>query len=186
MARNASRIPLLIAASLLAIAILGTLDLLLDSPGRSRLHTIVEVAFIVFCVASAVTFGVSWRRSEGSLVRVRRALEARSEERDAWREKAEATLRGLSESIDAQLSDWGLTPTEREIAFLLLKGYALREAAALCDRSERTVRQHAVSIYRKSGLAGRAELSAFFLEDLLVPGAPPPEPSRGEPPTASP
>jgi hypothetical protein len=31
------------------------------------------------------------------------------------------------------------------------------------------VRQHAVSVYRKSGLAGRAELSAFFLEDLLLP-----------------
>jgi len=37
------------------------------------------------------------------------------------------------------------------------------------ERSERTVRQHAVAVYRKSGLAGRAELSAFFLEDLLLP-----------------
>ena len=48
--------------------------------------------------------------------------------------------------------------------------------AAVLDRSERTVRQHAVSVYRKSGLAGRAELSAFFLEDLLLPitpGSPP-------------
>jgi len=176
MARNTSLIPLLIAGSLLAIAVLGTADVLLDSPGRSMLHTVVEVVFIIFCVASAVTFGLSWRRSEGSLARVRQALAARSEERDAWRSRAEATLRGLSESIDAQLSAWGLTPTEREIAFLLLKGYAHREVAALCDRSERTVRQHAVSIYRKSGLAGRAELSAFFLEDLLVPGTASSEP----------
>lgn len=181
MARGASRIPLLIAASLLAIALLGTIDLLLDSPGRSNLHTVVEVLFILFCVASAVTFGISWRRSEGALARVRRTLDTRSEERDAWRAKAEATLRGLSESIDAQLTAWGLTPTEREVAFLLLKGHAHREVAALCDRSERTVRQHAVSIYRKSGLAGRAELSAFFLEDLLVP-APPPD---GEAPPSS-
>jgi hypothetical protein len=35
-----------------------------------------------------------------------------------------------------------------------------------------TVRQHAVAVYRKSGLAGRAELSAFFLEDLLLPHRP--------------
>ncbi len=31
------------------------------------------------------------------------------------------------------------------------------------------MRQHAVAVYRKSGLSGRAELSAFFLEDLLLP-----------------
>ena len=44
-----------------------------------------------------------------------------------------------------------------------------KEIAAIQEKSERTVRQHAVSVYRKSGLAGRAELSAFFLEDLLLP-----------------
>ena len=33
--------------------------------------------------------------------------------------------------------------------------------------TERTVRDQAGAIYRKSGLAGRAELSAYFLEDLL-------------------
>jgi hypothetical protein len=32
------------------------------------------------------------------------------------------------------------------------------------------VRQHAVSIYEKSGIGGRSELAAFFLQDLL-PGA---------------
>lgn len=30
-------------------------------------------------------------------------------------------------------------------------------------------RQHTVSVYRKPGLAGRAELAAFSLEDLLLP-----------------
>jgi hypothetical protein len=33
-------------------------------------------------------------------------------------------------------------------------------------RSERTVRQHAVAVYRKAGVAGRAELAAFFLSGL--------------------
>jgi hypothetical protein len=45
----------------------------------------------------------------------------------------------------------------------------MREAARLTGRSERTVRQHAVSVYRKSGLGGRAELAAFFFEDMLLP-----------------
>lgn len=61
------------------------------------------------------------------------------------------------------------TPTEKQVALLLLKGLGLREAADVLGRSERTVRQHAVAVYKKSGLSGRAELSAFFLEDLLLP-----------------
>jgi len=66
--------------------------------------------------------------------------------------------------------DFGrLSPVERETALLLLKGYGHKEIAGLQEKSERTVRQHAVAVYRKSGLSGRAELSAFFLEDLLLP-----------------
>jgi hypothetical protein len=33
------------------------------------------------------------------------------------------------------------------------------------------VRQHAVAVYKKAGVQGRAELAAFFLEDLTVPAA---------------
>jgi hypothetical protein len=32
--------------------------------------------------------------------------------------------------------------------------------------------QHAVAVYQKSGLQGRAELAAFFLEDLQLPREP--------------
>jgi len=52
---------------------------------------------------------------------------------------------------------------------LLLKGLGHREVAQVRGTSERTARQQALSIYRKAGLSGRAELSAFFLEDLLPP-----------------
>jgi len=93
-------------------------------------------------------------------------------ERDAWRERAQAALENLGQAIDAQFDKWGLTATEREIALLLLKGHGHKQAAALTGRSERTVRQHAVSIYQKAGLSGRAELAAFFLEDLFLPQPP--------------
>jgi hypothetical protein len=52
---------------------------------------------------------------------------------------------------------------------LVLKGLSHKDIAERCGRSERTVRQHAVAVYRKSGLAGRAELAAYFMEDLLPP-----------------
>jgi DNA-binding NarL/FixJ family response regulator len=71
--------------------------------------------------------------------------------------------------MDRQFDEWALTPAEKETALFLLKGYSHKEVASLTRRSERTVRQHAVSVYRKSGLSGRAELAAFFFEDMLLP-----------------
>ncbi|HVP62222.1 MAG TPA: LuxR C-terminal-related transcriptional regulator [Myxococcaceae bacterium] len=62
-----------------------------------------------------------------------------------------------------------VTEAEREVALLLLKGLSLREIAGLRETSERTVRHQSLAVYRKAGLAGRAELSAYFLEDLLGP-----------------
>ncbi len=38
--------------------------------------------------------------------------------------------------------------------------------------SERTGREQARNVYRKAGVAGRAELSAWFIEDLLAPREP--------------
>lgn len=55
------------------------------------------------------------------------------------------------------------------MALLLLKGLSNKEIAAVRAASERTVREQARSIYSKTGLTGRAALSAFFLEDLLAP-----------------
>jgi DNA-binding NarL/FixJ family response regulator len=43
------------------------------------------------------------------------------------------------------------------------------EIADVRNSSERTIRDQARAVYRKSGVSGRSELSAFFLEDLLLP-----------------
>jgi len=53
------------------------------------------------------------------------------------------------------------------VVTILWKGW--RDAAWSLRRGERTARQHAIAVYRKAGLSGRAELAAFFLEDLLLP-----------------
>jgi len=54
----------------------------------------------------------------------------------------------------------------------MLQGHGHKEIAYRTSRSERTVRQHAVAVYAKSRLQGRAELAAFFLGDLITPPAP--------------
>lgn len=90
-----------------------------------------------------------------------------------WRETARAHVTGLSQAISAQFRGWALTEAETDVAGLMLKGLAHKEIATLRSCSEATVRQHATAVYRKSGLTTRAQLTAFFLEDLLMPSDPP-------------
>jgi DNA-binding CsgD family transcriptional regulator len=70
---------------------------------------------------------------------------------------------------------WGLTAAERDVGLLLLQGLRHKEIAHARRTSERTVRQQALSVYRKAGVEGRSELAGHFLDRLMRPGAP-----RGE------
>src|SRR5262245_12936265 len=97
-----------------------------------------------------------------------------AEDARRWNREAQPVLQGLGQAIDRQFQRWGLTDAESEVALLQLKGLRHKEIAELRNTSERTVRQQALSVYRKSGLSGRSDLAAFFLEDLLLPHAPAP------------
>jgi DNA-binding NarL/FixJ family response regulator len=96
-------------------------------------------------------------------------LDASREEAARWRLEASDLIAGLSAAIDRQLERWELTPAEKAVALLLLKGLSHKEVAGVREVSETTVRQEARAIYRKAGLSGRHDLAAFFLEDLLGP-----------------
>lgn len=63
---------------------------------------------------------------------------------------------------------WQLTPSESEIALLLLKGLSFDEIADVRQTKQKTVRQQATSIYRKANVNGRHEFSAWFIEDLIA------------------
>jgi DNA-binding CsgD family transcriptional regulator len=159
------------------VVIGGTVDIVMDRPSTLlSFHVAFELIMVLVSLAFAVVLFRGWRRAEGTLDAARTSLEAsrqalreRQEERDRWRRSAEQALAGFSHAIDAQFSAWALTRAERDVALLLLKGEGHKQAAAQLGRSERTVRQHAVEVYRKAGLQGRAELAAFFLQDLMLP-----------------
>jgi len=86
-----------------------------------------------------------------------------------WKEKSRSFIQGLSQAMDEQFEKWHLTPSEKEVALLLIKGLSTKEIADIRQASEKTVRAQATSLYKKSQVQGRYELSAFFLEDLLLP-----------------
>ena len=159
-----------IAAVLGLIALLAGLDLLVDQrDGVTAWHLLVEAA--VVGVAGLGAFHLlrgAWRLRKRLDMQDRDFLAFRRQA-EAWRNDSRKYLDGLSRSIDLQLDRWGLSAAEKEVAFLLLEGFSLRDIAQARGTSEKTARVQSSAIYAKSGLAGRSELSAFFLEDLLPP-----------------
>ncbi len=160
----------LVLAVLAFVVVGGAFDLYMDAPESwLSAHVLVEVALMLVSATVGLVLWRAWRQTAAQLVVARRSLDVSEADRQAWRRRAEQALHGLGEAINEQFNVWELTPSEREVALLLLKGYGHKQVAALTNRGERTVRQHAVSVYSKSGQAGRAELAAFFLEGLMLP-----------------
>ncbi len=139
---------------------IGTGELLLE---------LISIAPVVLTAVGVVLLVQVTRRQREDHVKVIRDLELARAQGRRWRSEARTYLNGLGEAIETQFSQWNLTEAEREVALLLLKGLSLKEVATVRAVSERTVREQSRSIYSKSGLTGRAALSAFFLEDLLAP-----------------
>ena len=86
---------------------------------------------------------------------------------DHWRAEAASVLPALGAAIHRQFERWGLTADEQLVALMLLNGLSSKEIADRRKTSVDAVRQQSLAIYRKGGVAGRAALSAFFLQDLL-------------------
>jgi len=167
------RLRALVLAILAIVVAGGAFDLYLDAPTELlSAHVFVEVALMVVSATTGVVLWRAWRRTAERLAVTRRSLSESVADRESWRARAELSLQGLGHAINEQFDAWALTPSEREIALLLLKGYGHKQIAGQTNRSERTVRQHAVAVYSKSGQGGRAELAAFFLEELMLPAAP--------------
>jgi DNA-binding CsgD family transcriptional regulator len=130
-------------------------DLLDDSEGL--FHILIES--LVFLAISIVLFAELRRVS-------RLNLEVLKERDKTARLSGEllAVMRG-------QFADWGLSPSECEVALLLIKGLSMKEISSAREVKEKTIRQQATSVYAKSGYAGRHELAAHFIEDLMSHGS---------------
>jgi DNA-binding CsgD family transcriptional regulator len=161
---------LVIASVLTIITIIVGLDLITDS----KEGVVIWHVFIEGSIALIALFGVFYVL-RGS-VELKHRLEKKvteftdfKKEAELWKRESRKYLDGLSKAIDQQLSKWNLSTAEKEVAFLLLKGMSLKEIAGIRKTAEKTARVQAMAVYSKAGLSGRSELSAFFLEDLLVP-----------------
>lgn len=73
----------------------------------------------------------------------------------------------LAQLMEGYFSDWGLTPSEQDIAAFTIKGYSIAEIASLRGSAEATVKTHLNGIYRKAGVSGQSQLVSLLIEDLM-------------------
>ena len=156
--------PTMAAIALFAVVVvLIGWDLFVDyGEGVSLWHLTFE--FAIFLVALSGMVLMWWQ-----LDRTRSDLVEALVEAEQWKKESNELIQGLGVAIEHQFERWQLTKAESEVGLFLLKGLSHKEIAGIRQTSERTVREQSRALYRKSGLSGRSSLSAFFLEDLLLP-----------------
>jgi DNA-binding CsgD family transcriptional regulator len=166
-----------LAALFSLVAGMGWFDIVTDLHDGAPVHAVVAEVLVLVVGLLGLTL-VTARFL--ALVRRARILAQRAEDLEArlndsrreaeqWRNEAGDLIAGFAAAIDRQLERWALSPAEKEVALLLLKGLSHKDVANVRAVGEATVRQQARAIYRKAGLTGRNDLAAFFLEDLLGP-----------------
>jgi DNA-binding NarL/FixJ family response regulator len=171
-----------VLAGFAAVALLTTIDVLLDlREGTAAVHLVAEAAVVLVGLGGSAIIArrllLTLRRARASEAEVRvlaERLQASEAEATRWRAEAHDLIAGLGSALDRQFERWSLSPAEKEVALLLLKGLSHKQIAEVRSIAEATARQQARAVYRKAGLGGRNDLAAFFLEDLLLPGGTPP------------
>jgi len=73
----------------------------------------------------------------------------------------------LFDLIDVRFHEWGLTPSEAEVALFMLKGLDIADFADARGAAQGTVRAQLTKVYAKAGVSGRGQLTSLFIEDVL-------------------
>jgi DNA-binding CsgD family transcriptional regulator len=69
--------------------------------------------------------------------------------------------------VERQFDGWKLTKSEREVAWLSLKGVDPAVMAELRGSAAGTVRAQLARVYGKSGVTSRAQFASVFVDELL-------------------
>ena len=85
--------------------------------------------------------------------------------------RVEAQLRVASgaflELLNEHFDLWALTPSERDVALLSIKGLSIADIARIRQTKEGTIKAQCNAIYSKAGVTGRQQLLSLFIEELM-------------------
>ena len=161
----------------LGVALFAALDIWSDlREGTTLAHVAAEAGVLlvgllgsIFMARRLVQTLRQARAVQKEAFELAEQLEVTRAEANRWRSEARDLMAGLAAALDDQFERWNLSPAEKEVALLLLKGLSHKEIAEIRSVTEATARQQARAVYKKAGLSGRHDLAAFFLEDLMLP-----------------
>ena len=158
------------SAVLFLVGLAAAGDIWSDSQSNSSFsHLLLEGFLAAASLIGAALLSLGFRQARTKAVQLQADITRIGEDSRRWKAESLRLIEGLSKMIDDQLDRWRLTPAEKEVALLILKGLSHKEIGEIRNTSEASARQQAYACYQKAGLSGRTELSAFFLEDLLNP-----------------
>ncbi|WP_412971680.1 helix-turn-helix transcriptional regulator [Glaciecola sp. MF2-115] len=153
---------------LITIMVLNALDVVVDiGLGVPFWHIVQESMLVVLSAIGAALLIFHMHKKNKSLKYLALDLADANKQISLLNGKIQEERKRYSLVIKEQFEHWGLTTGEQQVAILLLKGLSFKEISTVRETKEMTVRQQASSIYSKSGLVGRHEFSAWFLEDFL-------------------
>lgn len=151
------------AWALAACMVFFGLDVVLDAIDHIRegvFYTLEEGIHISFEIMAVICLGYgAWAlRRQLALMRDRQASDAQ-------------TIRMLRGAFDQVLAgrfdDWGLTPAERDVTVLILKGLGVAEIAAARQTAAGTVKAQSTAIFRKIGVRSKSELMSVVIDEFL-------------------
>lgn len=73
----------------------------------------------------------------------------------------------MHDVIEAHFDAWKLTPAERDVAMLTVKGLSNTEIAEVRGSAEGTIKSQLNAVYRKSGTTGRGDLLSLIIDGMM-------------------
>ncbi len=158
MFKNPSLAIVLLIIVQVACAVFFMWDVMSDAPDSAGLfgdpHAMLELLATVVLIIGIIVEGQYLALLLRRQARAERALNVAAGE--------------LHELIEQYFRDWGLTPSEADVAMFALKGISIPDIAQLRGSKDGTIKAHLNGIYRKAGVNGRAQLLSLLVEDLMA------------------
>ena len=150
------------------VVITSGADLLADfSHGVDTAHIVKEAITVSISIVAIAWLLLGLHQQRLEIKSLRKEIDAVDNIQSIPKKYVLEARKKLGNVVKQQFAEWTLTCSEIEVGWLLLKGLSLKEIAIVRNTQEKTVRQQASSIYKKSGVSGRHSFSAWFIEDIL-------------------
>ena len=144
------------------------LDMLKDLPAKSLLVELaIEGSILLLVIVSSTYIWEVLHKTQSSKDELEINLKETKKLASSWERKSKEFIKEFQIHLVDQFEQWNLSKSEQEVALLLLKGNSTKDIAHIRSTSLGTIKNQCSSIYEKSGMPNKNELSAFFLGELL-------------------